>query len=119
MKEIRNGTSNQRLNGTWRVTCQKKKMLLYIFGISPVTSMPRGPNFIGTPLGFIAIRYRPALGRKVTYITDTVLETMYLFLNLSFTTKDNLLDIGILLSLLIPLGSLVMKISSFVEYTST
>ena len=44
---------------------------------------------------------------------------MYLFLNLSFTTKDNLLDIGILLSLLIPLGSLVMKISSFVEYTST
>ena len=34
--------------------------------------------------GFVAIRYRTGLGRKVTYITDTVLETLYLFLNLSF-----------------------------------
>ena len=89
--------------------------VLYVLFASLIISL----NFIVTPLGFLAIRYRPALGRKVTYITDTVLETMYLFLNLSFTTRDNLLDMGILLSLLIPLGSLVIKISSFVEYTST
>ena len=85
--------------------------ILYVLFASLIISL----NFIGTPIGFVAIRYRSGLGRKVTYITDTVLETLYLFLNLSFTSKDNLMDIGILLSLLIPLGSLVMKISSFME----
>merc|ERR1712185_166818 len=82
--------------------------ILYVLFASLIISL----NFIGTPLGFVAIRYRTGLGRKVTYITDTVLETLYLFLNLSFASKDNLMDIGILLSLLIPLGSLIMKISS-------
>ena len=40
-------------------------------------------------------------------------------LNLSFTNKENLVDIGILMSLMVPLGSLVVKITSFVAYTST
>ena len=48
-----------------------------------------------------------------------MLEAAYLFLNLCFANNDNFSHVGMLLSLLVPLCSLVVKISSFVKYTST
>ena len=59
-------------------TMVRQNDVVYVLLASLIISL----NFIGTPLGFLAIRYNPALGRTVTYITDTILETAYLFLNL-------------------------------------
>ena len=76
-------------------------------------------NLVATPLAHFSSFYSDAIGRKATYIADTLLESAYVFLNLSVARRADLLRFPVLLSLLIPLVTLVSKTYTFIESTTT
>jgi Leucine-rich repeat (LRR) protein len=76
-------------------------------------------NLICTPLGLALYRFDESKGRKVTFIGDTFLESAYLFLNLGATTRENLNNVPIVLSMLIPLACLLSKTDTIIEYSTT
>jgi Leucine-rich repeat (LRR) protein len=76
-------------------------------------------NLILTPMSYFASRLGRECGRKLTYITDTLLESAYLFLNLNVVREQDLAQVVVVLSIMFPLLALLAKVDTFVEATTT
>ena len=76
-------------------------------------------NLITTPLAFLSSKFSDIWGRKLTYMNDAVLESAFLFLNIAVTRRRDLLHPSVLLSIIFPLLTLLGKITTFVELTTT
>ena len=76
-------------------------------------------NLILTPLAFLTTRMDQTWGRKLTYITDTLLESAYLVVNLGAIRQQDLTQVSVVLSILFPLFTLLLKVDTYVEAVST
>ena len=76
-------------------------------------------NLVATPLAHLSSFRSDTIGRKATYALDTLLESAYVFLNLTVARRADLLNVPVLLSLLMPLVTLLFKFHTFVESTTT
>ena len=76
-------------------------------------------NLLLTPVAHLSSFYSDTAARRATYLVDTLLESAYTFLNLTTVKRTDLLHFPVLLSLVIPLVTLVAKIHTFVESTTT
>ena len=77
-------------------------------------------NLMMTPLAFMLSRFNETWGRHATYITDTILESGYLFVNLNATTRNDLLGSPfVMLSILFPVCTLMGKVDTLVESLAT
>ena len=97
-------------------TMARTSDLFYVITSGIILSL----NLIATPVGFmVSVLYSDRDGRHIIYITDAWFESAYLFLNLHMATRDNLLQLSVLLSILFPLCSLLVKVEDFVEHIAT
>jgi Leucine-rich repeat (LRR) protein len=76
-------------------------------------------NLILAPMSLLALRSDQQCWRRLVYITDTLLESAYLFLNLNIVREGDLAKFAVLLSILFPLLSLLAKVDTFIEATTT
>ena len=76
-------------------------------------------NLVLTPMSFLASRYGRQSGRKLTFALDTLLESAYLFLNLNVVRERDLAQVSVMLSILLPLFTLLGKVDTFLEATTT